>query len=135
MEYLIDSALWIDFSRRKSSLPLKAQILPWLARPDAITCEPVVFEVLRNATAEERPGLSARLRSLPLLPVPESLWTGATHLGQRCRDRGFTVGSFDLLIATTALHHDAEIVTFDGDYSLIAQAEPKLRLQLLTRAA
>jgi hypothetical protein len=58
----------------------------------------------------------------------------APHLlGQRCRDRGFTIGPFDLLIASVALHHDAEIIAFDGDYSLIAEAEPELRVQVLIR--
>jgi predicted nucleic acid-binding protein len=135
MEYLIDSSLWIDFSRRQSSQTLKSQIRPWVTGPDCVTCEPVVFEVMRNATADERRSLTEHLEVMALLSSPASLWRDAVTLGQKCRDAGFTIGALDLLIATVALHHNAEIVTFDADYSLIAQAAPALRVQLLARAA
>ena len=68
------------------------------------------------------------------LEMPPNFWRKGILLGQLCRDQGFTIGALDLLIATVALAHDAEIVTFDADYSVIAQAEPKLRVQLLVRA-
>lgn len=134
MEYLIDSTLWIDSVRPKSSAALKAQTSGWIKHPEAVTCQPVVFELLRNAKLTERRGLRARFATLPVLPTPDDLWEAGVSLGQRCRDRGFTVGPFDLLIATIALHHGAEIIAFDADYSLIAQAEPALRVKVLTRA-
>jgi predicted nucleic acid-binding protein len=31
-----------------------------------------------------------------------------------------TVGSLDLLIASVAVHHDAELITFDADFEQIA---------------
>ena len=135
MGILIDSSLWIDFFRRKSSAALRAQTSQWIASPDAVNCEPVTFEILRHATASERPGLVARLNTLPLLPTPKAVWSEAALLGQGCRDRGFTVNSLDLLIAAIALHHDAELVTFDGDYTLIAHASPRLRVNVLARSA
>jgi predicted nucleic acid-binding protein len=133
MEHLIDSALWVDSVRPKSPAPLKAQTNEWITHPDAVTCEPVTFEMLRNATLTERAGLARRLATLPLLATPAGIWRSAAVLGQRCRDLGLTVNPLDLLIATVALAHDAEVISFDGDYSLIAQAEPKLRVQILTR--
>jgi predicted nucleic acid-binding protein len=42
------------------------------------------------------------------------------------------VGSLDLLIASTALHHDAELVTFDDDFEQIASAS-SLRVKRLHR--
>lgn len=134
MDRLIDSTLWIDSVRPKSPAALKAQADGWIVESDAVTCEPVTFELLRNARLAERRGLQVRFATLPMLPTPGYLWRGALSLGQRCRDCGFTVGPFDLLIATVALPHDAEIITFDGDYSFIAEAEPALRVQVLTRA-
>ncbi len=134
MGFLIDSSLWIDFSRRRSSLALRAQAGQWIAHPGAANCEPVNFEILRHATSEERPGLTAYLNTLPMLATPKTIWSDATSLGQACRDRGFTVSSLDLLIATIALHHDAELVTYDADYSFVAQAEPRLRVNILRRA-
>ena len=102
---------------------------------DACVCEPVVFEMMLGARRDERRKLEREFAVVPLLVTPPGLWSQAAQLSQQCRDRGFTIGALDLLIATVALHHDAEIITFDGDFSLIAQAEPKLRVQALARAA
>lgn len=48
-------------------------------------------------------------------------------LVQRGAHRGPKV--VDLLIAATALVHDAEILHYDGDYDLLAAAEPSLRVR------
>ena len=135
MELLIDSSLWIDFAMPKSPPALKQQIAVWIHNERAATCAPVRYEVLRGALRHERPRLEQQLRTTLWLPLPDGFWEKATQLGQKCRDAGFTVGAFDLMIAAVALHHDAEVVTFDSDYALIAQAEPRLRVNALVRIA
>jgi predicted nucleic acid-binding protein len=132
MARLIESSLWVDFTRRKSPGALKARIHPWILDPQAVICEAVAFEVLRHATSAERSQIEAQFSTLPLLPTPTHLWREAARLGQKCRDKGINAGSLDLLIAACALHHDAEIVTFDADYQAIALASP-LRVVLLSR--
>ena len=134
MEFLIDSSLWIDFTRRKSPPALKAQVLPWIVKRESVTCDVVVFEVMRNAAKDERRGLTAQFQTVPVLESPESLWEDAMTLGQACRDGGFSIGPLDILIASVALHHEAEVVTFDGDYALIAKVS-SLKVHLLERAA
>ena len=116
MARLIETSLWIDFVRKKSPIQLKALIEPWILDPDACICEAVAFEVLRHATSKERKQIELQFSTLPLLPIPATVWRDATSLGQRCRDKGVNAGSMDLLIAALALHHGAEIVTFDADY-------------------
>lgn len=132
MARLIDSSLWVDFTRRRSPANLKTLILPWILDPAAALCAPVCFEVLRHATVAERVPIEEQFATLPDLSIPKNLWHDATRLGQACRDRGFTVGSVDLLIASIALHHGAEVVTFDTDFTDIAEVVP-LRVMLLFR--
>ena len=122
----------MDFTRRKSPPVLKAFILPWLQDAQGSLCEPVAFEVLRHATPRERKQLEAYFYTFPLLPTPRTLWRDAADLGQRCRAQGVTAGSLDLIIATLASHHQAEIITFDADFTAIARvtAQP---IQVLTR--
>mgnify|MGYP002622247319 CR=1 FL=1 len=132
MALLIDSSLWVDFTRRKSPPALKSLIHPWIIDPAAALCEPVAFEVLRHANPDERPPLTAQFATLPLLATPPELWRQATRLGQDCRDGGFTAGSLDLLIAALAIHHQAELVTFDSDHVEIARHTP-LKVRLLSR--
>jgi predicted nucleic acid-binding protein len=132
MARLIDSSLWVDFMRRKSPLALKAQIQPWILDPAAVLCEPVAFEILRHATAAERPMIEAQFATLPILAQPPRLWREATLLGQKCRDMGCNAGSLDLVIACIAIHHNAELITFDADYLRIALAS-ELRVNRLSR--
>jgi predicted nucleic acid-binding protein len=133
MERLIDTSLWIDFTRARTPRPVREQVRAFIDAADACVCEPVAFELLRASTRAERPGLERRFATMDWLPAPPGFWRKGTLLGQACRDLGFTIGALDLLIATIALAHDAEIVTFDADFSLIAQAEPALRVEVLTR--
>jgi predicted nucleic acid-binding protein len=98
----------------------------------AALCEPVAFEMLRFATMTERPQIMAQFSTLPLLPSPPTLWRDAARLGQACRDQGVQAGFLDLLIASIAIHHDVELVTFDSDFTQIAKASG-LKVILLPR--
>ncbi len=133
MALILDSSLWVDFTRLKSPAALKAKIHPWIMDPRAVLCEMVAFEVLRHATAAERGPLTAQFSTLPLLATPPTLWRDAAKLGQDCRDKGTSAGSMDLLIAAIALHHRAELVTFDADYHGIS-AVSGLKVTVLSRA-
>lgn len=107
-------------------------IHPWIIDPKACLCEPVAFEILRHATAAERPLIREQFDTLPLLPTPTQLWRDAAILGQTCRSGGQTIGSLDLIIAAIALHYKAELITFDADYSAIAELT-SLQVQRLER--
>ncbi|MCP5550317.1 MAG: PIN domain-containing protein [Akkermansiaceae bacterium] len=132
MARLIESSLWIDFTRAKSPPRLKATIHPWILDPDACLCEPVAFKVLRHATRQERKRIEAQFATLPLLATPPLLWRDAMLLGQQCCDKGFTAGSLDLVIAALAIHHSVELVTFDEDFAAISR-HTKLQVRLLSR--
>jgi predicted nucleic acid-binding protein len=58
---------------------------------------------------------------MTMLPSPSNLWIDAARLGRRCRENGITPGSLDLLIAIVAMHHGAELLTFDTDFEQIAR--------------
>jgi predicted nucleic acid-binding protein len=132
MPSLIDTSLWVDFTRRRSPRTLKRFIAPFILDPDAHLAEPITFEMLRHATAAEAKQLNQQFATLPLLATPASLWTQAVALGQACRQRNITVNSFDLLIAAIALHHAAEVITFDDDFQKIAGVS-NLQVKLLQR--
>jgi len=129
---LLDSSLWIEFTRRRTPLVLKQRIAPYVLDPLTHLAEPVVFELLRFATPQEVPQLEAQFATLPLLSTPAGLWEEAAILGQSCRAAGLTPLSLDLLIATIAIHHGATLVSFDRDFERMA-AVSALQLQLLER--
>jgi predicted nucleic acid-binding protein len=132
MATLIDTSLWIDFTRVRSPQSVKQFIAPFVLDPVAHLAEPVTFEVLRSASAAEAIGIVRRFQTLPTLTTPPDLWNQATQFGQACRRKGFTVPAIDLLIAAVAIHHGAELITFDGDFQHIA-AVSSLQVNLLVR--
>ena len=132
MAALIDSSLWIDFTRARSPRPLKQFIAPYVLAPDAAVAEPIVFEVLRHASEDEIRILHAQFQTMALLETPDDLWTRAAKLGQACRRKGISAGSLDLLVVAVAIHHGAELVSFDRDFQSIAAA-CDLRIKLLQR--
>ena len=132
MARLVDASVWIDFTRARSPRHLKELIAPYILDPEACLAEPILFEILRYANEKEASQLQEQFQTLPMLPTPDDLWSEAAMLGQRCRRGGMTVGSLDLLIASVALHHGAELVTFDTDFEQIATVS-KLRVTRLER--
>jgi predicted nucleic acid-binding protein len=134
MASLIDTSLWIDFTRAKSPRALKQFIAPFILSPEAALAEPIAFEILRHATDVEIPAVTAQFQTMPLLETPDDLWTAATKLGQACRRKGIHAGSLDLLIVAVAMHHDAELLTFDADFQAIA-AVCKAQVKVLLRPA
>lgn len=132
MPTLIDTSLWIDFTRTRSPRALKQFIAPFILDPDAHLAEPSRFEVLRHATPAEAKQLTEQFQTLPLLATPPSLWSQAAELGQACRQKNISVPSLDLLIATIALYHGAEVITFDNDFQKIAGVS-KLQVKVLKR--
>lgn len=134
MARLVDASVWIDFTRARSPRVLKELITPYIFDPETCLAEPVIFEVLRYANENEARQLEEQFRTLPTLGTPDSLWSDAAVLGQRCRSVGITAGALDLLIASIALHHGAELVTFDSDFEQIATVSA-LRVTRLQRPA
>jgi predicted nucleic acid-binding protein len=132
MPTLIDTSLWIDFTRPRSPRALKRFIAPFILHPDAHVAEPITFELLRHATAAEAKQLAAQFQTMRMLSTPSLLWSEAADLGQACRQKNIAVNSLDLLIATIAIHHGAEVVTFDDDFQKIASVS-NLQVKLLKR--
>ena len=132
MSILIDTSLWVDFSRIKSPPFLKRFINPYLYSPDAVLVEPIAFEVTRLAHFDGQPILQKLFEETPLLRTPPILWTDAADLGQRCRRAGIAAGSLDLLIAAAAIHHQLTLVTFDQDFLQLASLST-LQVNLLQK--
>ena len=120
MECLIDTCVWIDHLRPGTPEKIRQVTYEALNRADAVVCEPVWFELLRQSPRSERAGIEARLLTFPMLSTPLDLWKKATTFGQQCRDAGITAGVTDLILATLCRHHKAALVTFDRHFLFLA---------------
>jgi predicted nucleic acid-binding protein len=132
MPELIDSSVWIDFTRARSPVVLKRFLAPYILSPTAVVAEPIVFEVLRFALPAELKPLRAQFQLFPVLQTPIDLWEAAAVLGRDCRQAGATASAIDLLIASIAISYGAELVTLNRDFEPITRCSP-LRVKLLNR--
>ena len=132
MPALIDTSLWIDFTRMRSPRKLKQFVAPFILNPDAVLAEPITFELLRYATAAEVKAIKPWFQMLPLLETPLTIWGEGALLGQACRNQNIFVKPLDLLISAVAIHHGAEVVTFDDHFQRIASVS-QLNVKLLKR--
>ncbi len=120
MDCLIDTCVWIDHLRPGTPEKIRQLASDVLNRHEAVVCEPVWFELLRQCPKSERKGIERRLLTFPMLSTPADLWLKATDYGQQCRDAGIQTGGTDLIIATLCRHHESALVTFDRHFSLLA---------------
>ncbi len=129
MARLLDSSVWVGLLRIGSPRALKEFVSPWIVDADSVLAEPVIFELLRYASDTEAREFRSFAEAFHILQTPKNLWAAAADLGRACRRRGYLIEAVDLLIASIALHHKVELVTFDGDYEKIAKvSDLKVRL-------
>jgi predicted nucleic acid-binding protein len=99
MATLVDSSLWIDLTRSRSPEPLKKFVSAQLNDSDICLAEPIVFEVVRNASNSEVSQLLRTFENFPMLATPMDLWSRASRLGRHCRGQGLTIAPLLSLIA------------------------------------
>src|SRR5262245_29187846 len=110
---LIDSSLWIDFFRLRTPIAVKKQVAEVVHAADVVTCDPVLFELLRATPPRESLRLKEYFDTVPHVSTPNTLWRDAIVLGQRCFAAGFLPRAMDLLIGQVSLEHDCTLTTFD----------------------
>lgn len=79
------------------------------------------LRTLREATL-------ARARSFIALPYDERIAEQLAVLLSAARDRKRRAGAMDAIIAATALAHDLAVWTQDGDFEVLAELAPELRV-------
>jgi predicted nucleic acid-binding protein len=124
---LIDTSAWIAFFREAGSV---AELVEVALREDqAACCGPIATELRRGlASSAERGKVLPLLDGCHWLEQPPALWEEAGDLGYALRRKGLTVKTFDLLIATYALSHEAHLLTTDSDFALMRKKGIALEL-------
>lgn len=124
---LIDSSAFIEFLNCSGSQC--DQTIEQLIRADAdcALADVVLTEVLQGIKNDrEFKTVCASLATFPLLSLKDSLsYIKAAELYRKCRKKGLTVRStVDLLIAQTAIEHNAILLHNDRDFEAIATVSP-----------
>ena len=118
----LDSTFCIDLANGVPEARSKAEELAALGERLSIPA-PAVTEFLVGAFLQGGRRLaqaSGLVGQLEILDVTEPIAVDAARMGAECARRGEHVGAIDLLIAATAKHHHAPLLSRDRDFARIA---------------
>jgi predicted nucleic acid-binding protein len=132
---LVDTSVWIEVFRRPARAPLES----YLDLEEAVTCLPVIQEVLQGFR-DQRAFQTAReaMHALPIVesPLRSVVYERAIDLYRLARRQGLTIRSgVDCLIAACALQHGLPVVHRNRDFSLLARVSPLEAIDIARRPA
>jgi tRNA(fMet)-specific endonuclease VapC len=117
----LDSTFCIDLANGDPGARAKAEELGRLGERLAIPA-PALTEFLVGAFHQGGRRLAEALgfvSELETLDTTEPISVEAARMGADCIRRGEPVGAIDLLIASTAKHHHAHLLTRDRDFASV----------------
>lgn len=117
----LDSTFCIDFANGVPEALTKAEELSKHGERLAIPA-PALTEFLVGAFHQGGRRLAQALEfvsELEVLDVTEPISVDAARLGGECSRRGDAVATLDLLIAATAKHHHAHLLSRDRDFARV----------------
>lgn len=118
----VDASFCIDLANGNPGAVAKAADLSKIGERLAIPA-PALTEFLVGAFHQGGRRLSQALElvsELDVLDVNEPISIEAARAGGECARRGETVGTMDLLVAATARHHHAHVLSRDSDFARIS---------------
>ena len=131
MTVLVDTPVW-SFALRRQPRDLEATdhriVDEWaeLVRlGQAAIIGPIRQELLSGVREEAQfEKLRRRLAPLPDIPLQEEDFVTAARFFNRCRSRGITPGSIDLLLCAVAYRSESAILSTDKDFDQYAHHLP-----------
>jgi hypothetical protein len=120
--YLVDSSIWVRVFRKRVPQQIAARLDDLLAERAVAVNGFIRLEVVSGAnTEDEFTESAANLSALKQFEVSDSTWNRAARLGYDLRRKGLPNLSADLLIAASAIEHEAILVHADRDFDRIAE--------------
>lgn len=116
MRYVLDTNAWIAVLNRDPRAASRIDAIPTeeVGLPLLALAELLVGARRSRRVAENLATLSELQKLFPVLGVSQALIERYASVRAVLLDRGIPKGDFDLIIACTALEHDAVLVTNDG---------------------
>ena len=123
---LVDASSWIEFLRGRDSVSGQ-RVKTLLARGDAAWCDMTLVELWNGAQGiTEKKVLEELEEELRLYPVNEQVWASARILARRCREKGVTASTPDIVIAACAANNKLPLEYCDSHFDKILPIAAKL---------
>jgi len=123
---LVDASSWIEFLRGRDSAPgQRVKLL--LARGEAAWCDMTLVELWNGAQGHvEKKALEELEAELRIYPVDEQAWANARLLARRCREKGVTASTPDIVVAACAANHKLSLEHCDSHFDKVLPIAAKL---------
>jgi predicted nucleic acid-binding protein len=116
---LVDASSWIEFLRGRVSAPGQ-RVKTLLMRGEAAWCDMSLIELWNGAQGiTEKKAIEEMEEELRLYPVNERVWANAKILARRCRERGVTAPTPDIVTAACAATYGLELEHCDKHFDAL----------------
>ena len=113
---LVDTSSWVEYLRgRESEAGDRVEVL--VLSGEAAWCDMTLVELWHGVRgAKEKRELAEMENEIECVPVNEAVWRLASKLALRCREKGVTVPTSDIVIAACGAAHKLELEHCDGHF-------------------
>lgn len=120
--FLVDTSIWLYALRKEFNPEIKDRIELLLKENWVLIAGIIKLEILGGTKSEiEFKRLKKRLDSLQECKTDIPLWEKAYDLAFQLKRKGVTIPYTDILIAATAMQHEATLLHVDAHFDLVAQ--------------
>ena len=116
---LVDASSWVEYLRARSSeAGDRVEVL--VLSGEAAWCEMTLVDLWHGVRGlQEKRQLAEMEREIDRVPLSSEAWRLASKLALRCRERGVTVPTTDIVVAACATHHALELEHCDAHFDRI----------------
>jgi len=123
---LVDASSWIEFLRGRDSAPGQ-RVKHLLARGEAAWCDMTLVELWNGAQGHvEKKAIEELEEELRIYPVDEQVWASARLLARRCREKGVTATTPDIVVAACAANSKLALEHCDSHFDKVLPIAAKL---------
>jgi len=116
---LVDTSSWVEYLRGSGS-DADVRVEALVLSGDAAWCYMTLVELWHGVRgAAEKRMLAELEKEITRLDVDRAVWKLASQLALRCREKGLTVPSTDLVIAACAAAHGVDLEHCDRHFDQI----------------
>ena len=113
---LVDTSSWVEYLRgRESEAGDSVEVL--VLSGEAAWCDMTLVELWHGVRgAKEKRELAGMENEVERIPVNAEVWRLASKLALRCREKGITAPTSDIVIAACAVAHKLELEHCDKHF-------------------
>jgi predicted nucleic acid-binding protein len=113
---LVDTSSWVEYLRNRES-EAGDSVESLVLSGEAAWCDLTLVELWHGVRgAKEKRELADMENEIERVSVDAAVWRFASKLALRCREKGFTVPTSDIVIAACAVTHKLELEHCDTHF-------------------